>query len=89
MKARDIIPGWPRGRTTVGGRDLAYYEFFSWPWPSRFLTLEELDQERKYHEGQQSMVNSYFEEWRLQFPNPPRNEFFERISQMAEAYLVD
>jgi hypothetical protein len=49
--------------------------------------MDDIDAEIAYHRGQQEMVNAYFEQWRLEFPNPQRNEFFEHISAMSKIYF--
>jgi hypothetical protein len=71
MKARDLVPGWPRPRSTV---------VLAWNWRcfsfgGRYLRGRvaedewlKYESERKandeYHEGQQAMVDSYFERYR-------------------------
>lgn len=82
MKARNIIPGWPRGRSTESASKWTMPRWF------RYWDDPDADATEAYHAGQQAMVNAYFEQWRLQYPNPPRNEFYEHITQMAEAFLV-
>lgn len=78
MKARDIIPGWPRPRSVlVWNRDWDWhYLRYAWgigSWYSRdgSLDVDGSDRWRKefeanvaYHRAQQAMVNAHFEAWR-------------------------
>lgn len=69
MKARDIIPGWPRGRSVAGPRPkiaLAGELFFVLLHSSEMIEQARL--EDAYHGDQQDMVNAYFESWRLRYP---------------------
>lgn len=70
VKARDLVAGWPRGRSTgtfIDTRDLL--EFCRWRWtntkcPEIPLLLADLEQSVAYHEGQQRMVDAFFAAWR-------------------------
>lgn len=54
MKARDIIPGWPRGRSTSAPEK---WHWIEWPW-----RIDEDDiLNRNYHAQQQAMVTAYIE----------------------------
>jgi hypothetical protein len=67
VKARDIIPGWPRGRTvTVSFDNTRYLYFDMWPWLDRtsFAMQHQLGIDRVYHQMQQAMVNEWFEKYR-------------------------
>lgn len=77
MKARDIIPGWPKPRSVLVWRREwdPLYLLFGWPranWYSRDGIIdiegssrqEEFAAEVEYHAGQQAMVNAHFEKWR-------------------------
>jgi hypothetical protein len=62
MKARDIIPGWPRGRSTVN----AWPQDLDMLWFRRNLSKEavlllkaDADLTREYHEDQQLMVDGF------------------------------
>jgi hypothetical protein len=65
LKARDIIPGWPRGRSTSAeGRDriigLGMYRIrFLGNLKGFELFAEEVRLTRKYHEQQQAMVDEF------------------------------
>lgn len=65
LKARDIIPGWPRGRSTADmwpdWKSVDMGEVF---WPNRAEKIAELKLDREYHEAQQQMVNEFIERWR-------------------------
>lgn len=62
VKARDIVEGWPRGRSTS---TLSLPERWMLDWPmNREEGCHELIREIEYHESQQRMVNEYFEAWR-------------------------
>lgn len=65
LKARDIIPGWPRGRSTITcySNDLWKYSRWNDYW---FLikrisadSLVDLKQDYNYHQKQQEMVNRF------------------------------
>lgn len=71
MKARDVVPGWPKGRST----SLPLQE---WAWPTwtlpyfRYKSDADTRQwrsdryaEADYHAKQQAMVTAYFEQWRI------------------------
>ena len=69
LKARDLIPGWPRGRSTVVGWNvdgLAMFGFLGW-YPrdehSRTQAWLEIAESRAYHAGQQAMVDGYRNQW--------------------------
>lgn len=68
-KARDIIPGWPKGRSVGWNKhnlseDARYKRY----WIFRTYRSTEMEahaaQEAAYHAGQQAMVNAYFEQYR-------------------------
>lgn len=66
MKARDIIPGWPRGKSTSPGPDLYVSPFWTRIWvhccPSPYdlaMLEDQLDSDRRYHEAQQRMVDQW------------------------------
>jgi hypothetical protein len=71
MKARDIIPGWPRGRSTWAHApsrwDLEGFDFGQnrLAWRDRVRKCSDLKVDVIYHEAQQRMVNAYFERWRI------------------------
>jgi hypothetical protein len=73
IKARDIIPGWPKGRSTTASFDNHCWEYFD-VWPKSCLHTdgmkEQMQLERLYHQMQQAMVNEYFAAYRL----PPTKE---------------
>jgi hypothetical protein len=62
LKARDIVPGWPRSRRTSGWEH--YEPWFFMPWyrekDERFFADAQADYE--YHQAQQLMVTAYLEE---------------------------
>lgn len=66
MKARDIIPGWPKGKSTESrARDWEYREFWIWPWQMwTEETREYLRDNREYHELQQRLEDFRY---RVQF----------------------
>lgn len=63
MKAREVIPGWPRGRSC--SRPSGQDEPLCWmPWKfrspyDRAMFEDELDYERRYHARQQLMVDRW------------------------------
>lgn len=64
VKARDIVAGWPRGRSTVvlwSNWELLWF-LTRTPKSEKFFAL---GLEVAYHEGQQEMQNAYFERWRI------------------------
>ena len=65
-KARDIIPGWPRGRSTDYKHRIYLYHD-EWPLLNRLSQEmhDQLDIERVYHQMQQAMVNEWFARYRL------------------------
>jgi hypothetical protein len=76
IKARDVIAGWPKGRSTSGFSttrlDLTFIVAVR-SGRGRFLTanpeadcafLKELEAGVLYHEAQQRMVNEFLERWR-------------------------
>jgi len=66
LKARDIIPGWPKGRSTstfILNRDDLVWCL----WLNRanyHKSFFEMKASVEYHEAQQRMMNGYFERWR-------------------------
>lgn len=73
LKARDIIAGWPRGRSTLAAIDWREQEIFRMHWPPQ--KAFEYFGDRVYHQGQQLMLDNYFEQWRQPPPDP-----FERMT---------
>lgn len=71
LKARDIISGWPRGRSTgcfTDCRDDLFFYRMRWTnprCPEIPLLLSDLEANIAYHETQQAMVTAYLERWRL------------------------
>lgn len=61
VKARDIIPRWPRPRTTSAWSYSAFFQSFS---PGLKERLRDQAATKAYHDGQQRMINKYFEEYR-------------------------
>jgi len=61
VKARDIISGWPKPRSSSCWSFDVY--FFSWS-PASKERLRDQAAAKAYHEGQQRMVNQYFEQYR-------------------------
>lgn len=65
LKARDLIPGWPRGRSTVVLNDPWLHSIWWWTFcnhPSeRHIELKrrEVSDDRAYHAGQSEMVERY------------------------------
>lgn len=55
LKARDIIPGWPKGRTTVSGDRWLNYP----PWWRNWS--EEEFQNIRYHQQQAAMARKFLE----------------------------
>jgi hypothetical protein len=67
LKARDIVRGWPRGRSSVvlwPDWECGAMFFFQPMTEKRKAREAELGQERDYHARQQDMVNRVFENWR-------------------------
>jgi hypothetical protein len=69
LKARDIIAGWPRGRSTsaftITRADLEWLQFVN-----RARRFDEMIASVEYHEAQQRMIDDYFERWRQPRPDP-------------------
>ena len=68
IKARDIIQGWPRGRSTTTSYDNRFWQRFDyWPYLNRtsIAMLHQLGMERVYHQMQQAMVHEWFAMYRL------------------------
>jgi hypothetical protein len=88
VKARDIIPGWPRPRSTstfpCPTRDdmRLWICFFGPPSNARLECWEHM---LAYHEGQQRMVNQWFERWRTPQPAPKIPlKFFKMVNKTLE-----
>lgn len=71
MKARNIIKGWPRPRSTVSWKPKPYEwinDSLFW-WLYRDIKSSEMQESLKldnlYHQMQQAMVNEYFASYRL------------------------
>lgn len=65
MKARDIIPGWPKSRSMSAftpHRGLAFW--FRLVRADDPRELADLMANIEYHEAQQRMMNAHFEKWR-------------------------
>lgn len=71
LKARDLVKGWPRGRSTS--------RFDSWKWKLDpfFLRINEPREEfiregladERYHQAQREMVDGFFERYRHPVPD--------------------
>jgi len=64
IKARNIVPGWPRGRSTMPAYEQwAYDVWFPFMRQTRDHRSMELERSlsRQYHEGQQKVFDGYFE----------------------------
>lgn len=66
MKARDIIPGWPRGKSTSGHSAAYLWPHLLWLTPYDLQAIayrrqfeEEEEANRCYHAGQQAMVDRF------------------------------
>ena len=97
MKARDIVPGWPKSRSTLPSWENSKWEFdFCWINFCRVRTmfieaydpeptyeLLELDhlRDRLYHLRQREMVQEFVKD-RLKYPNPQRDVFREAMTAM-------
>jgi hypothetical protein len=68
MKARDIIPGWPRGRSTSSfeGNWAYVNDGFFFRCSDEMRASLRLDAE--YHRGQQAMMERYFAQYRSREP---------------------
>jgi hypothetical protein len=67
VKARDIIPGWPKPRSA----SCWSYNVYWLPWfPSLDERLADEQATRAYHKEQQRMVTAWLERWR----HPPMDE---------------
>jgi hypothetical protein len=65
MKARDIIPGWPRGRsTTTAFYNGVWKTVDAWPYWLRFSVamIEQWKMDAEYHRAQQKMVDKHLYE---------------------------
>lgn len=75
-KARDIIPGWPRGRSTIATFDndrFRWWGFYSiYPHRNSEEFAEQMQMEILYHQMQQAMVNEWFASYRLPENYPVR-----------------
>jgi hypothetical protein len=64
LKARDLIPSWPRGRsTTVSWENEKYRfrnDFFPWGVQGTDEYGRDLEADAKYHQKQQELVNNKF-----------------------------
>lgn len=88
IKARDIIPGWPRGRSTVSWIYQPWQCINCW-WSFTSLNMsdemkESLQLDIIYHAMQQAMVNEWFEGKRVQFEPPYRNALPGEIGHVYE-----
>lgn len=84
LKARDIVKGWPRSRSTSYGwpRSDCYLEpfFLLLNKPPRGEFIDEAIASREYHRAQQRMNDACFERWRKPLPRlriPLSNGFVE------------
>lgn len=63
LKARDIMPGWPRGRSTMNLYDRCMFGFICWLhcWsPQDIMRLEmDLLASTKYHQHQAEMMENF------------------------------
>jgi hypothetical protein len=66
-KARDIVLGWPKGRsTTVTNSNDFYLLYDIWPYTNNSDGMQEQYKlDRLYHQMQQAMVNEWFARYRL------------------------
>ena len=65
IKARDIILGWPRGRSTADmWPDWKMADMLEVFRPDQIERIAEAKLDAAYHEGQQEMVNRFIERWR-------------------------
>lgn len=67
IKARDIIPGWPRGRSTESWK-IHQYKFLDVWWLNIIISKEmkeSLKLDVLYHQMQQAMINEWFARYRL------------------------
>lgn len=64
VKARDVIPGWPKPRSTSA--NWVPWRFYALPFYPSHLgeTYAEDMTTVLYHDAQQKMVDDYFEHWR-------------------------
>ena len=85
MKARDIIPGWPRGKSTSGP---AYDPNLPTLWMPHHRTIYESVQEAHleslYREGQQAMVDRFRQHGSI---TPPL--FFEQPEPLTPTEMLD
>ena len=74
LKARNIITGWARGRSTscLGSSEpLGQFIFFgrsSWSFEDLGRKAREDELNWKYHQGQQAIQDAYFERYRTKMP---------------------
>ena len=63
MKARDIIKGWPKPKSTLpahDGRDmLRMFRYRHWSPRDRAMLDDEVDSDLRYHERQARMLHEY------------------------------
>jgi hypothetical protein len=85
MKARDIIPGWPRGRSTTSAQ---FPKFPAWMYSMRYrvdepgrwdpdieLHLASMEADANYHEGQQRMVDEFIRQGGLKIVRRCQSEY--------------
>lgn len=87
MKAREIIPGWPRGRSTTRSAVNSKYEYRHFLWPMYRSEESQIDLEADaiYHAEQARMLHEFFfEAYRAK---PPA--LFGGVAQPAECVLHD
>lgn len=61
VKARDIIPGWPKGRSTWAYTPSRWDTEWAKVYCMQPEAMVELRENVKYHEQQQKMVNTFLE----------------------------
>lgn len=78
MKARDIIPGWPRGRSTLAPvsflrafmRWPSFMEIYAWEYIGDPRFTEDLEAERAEEKRKADMMEAYYEMQRIEARGP-------------------
>lgn len=67
LKARDIIPGWPRGHsTTISAINLRWqWDDFTMFWCHKPFLQGDISRDREYHLDQQRMFDWYVSRYRV------------------------
>lgn len=85
MKARNLIPGWPCGRSTIPSPPMQRADEWLMSAGLPHMPIDELKAEQQYHNTQQEMVDDWFERYR----NPLRHVSVIRDDAGLIAYMVN